>query len=193
MKKWSGLCSVVGIVLVLLSLGLLAGSLLHARYAQKQNVEVVAQLHGLMPEKTVGVAGDYADPEMPVLQLNGRDYVCLLEVPGLGVVLPVENRWEANALRTRPCRFWGSIYDGSCILGGSGRKGQFDFCARLDVGDRILLTDMAGGEFSCSVEKIERSQSADFDRLWNAYYPLTLFARQEYSSEYIIVRCGWDT
>lgn len=193
MKRLPVLCYIAGIALVLLSLGLLAGSLLHAQYAKKQNAAVIAQLRGRMPEKTVGVAGNYSNPEMPVLQLDGTDYVCLLEVPGLDVALPVGNRWETNALQNHPCRFWGSIYDGSCILGGSGQSGQFDFCAQLDIGDIILLTDMGGAVFSCSVQKIERAKSADFERLLDADYPLTLFVRQEYSSAYIIVRCGWRT
>ena len=191
MKRLPGLCYFAGILLILLSLGLLAGSLLRTQYAQKQNAAVTAQLRARMPDRAVGVAGDYSDREMPILQLDGTDFVCLLEVPGLGVVLPVGNRWESDALQDHPCRFWGSIYDGSCILGGSGRQGQFDFCARLDLGDTILLTDMGGVEFSCSVRKIERSKTADFERLWDADYPLTLFVRQEYSSEYIIVRCEW--
>lgn len=94
-------------------------------------------------------------------------------------------------ISSRPGRFWGSIYDGTCILGGSNQEGQFAFCSRLDVGDDIVITDMQGVEFRCCVERIDRSQSADFEQLYHADYPLTLFVREKYESRYIVVRCDW--
>ncbi|MBE6976019.1 MAG: sortase [Ruminococcaceae bacterium] len=190
MKKVSLIIRILGVALILVSLGILLFNLIHTEQMGKKNAAVVTQLQGLMPPARQGNPQDYDQQEMPALELDGVDYVCLLEVPSQGVTLPVQSQWDTNALKSRPCKFWGSIYNGNCILGGSGS--QFDFCAKLDLGDSILLTDMEGTVFTCYVQRIDRSSTANFDRLSQGDFPLTLFVRQEYASEYIIVRCGWN-
>ena len=190
MKKVSLIVRVLGIALIVVSLGVLLFTMIHTEQAKQKNAAVVAQLQSLMPPERQGNPQDYYQQEMPVLQLDGVDYVCLLKVPSQSVALPVQSQWDTSALKSRPCKFWGSIYNGNCILGGNGS--QFDFCAKLDLGDSILLTDMEGTVFTCYVQRIDRSATAEFDRLSQGEYPLTLFVRQEYASEYIIVRCGWS-
>lgn len=190
MKKVSLTVRILGIALILVSVGILLVNLIHREQAKQKNAAAVAQLRSLMPPEQQGNPQDYYQQEMPVLQLDGVDYVCLLEIPSQGIVLPVQNEWNTTALKSRPCKFWGSIYNENCIIGGSGN--QFDFCARLDLGDSVSLTDMEGTVFTCYVQRIDRSSGAGFDRLSQGDYPLTLFVRQEYASEYIIVRCGWN-
>ena len=192
MKRMPLILGIAGITLIVLSMGLLLWSQWKIDQAQKQNAAVVANMRDMLPDGTPGNPAEYVPGEMPVLQLGGVDYVCMLEIPGLGIALPVQNQWEAEVLRQRPCRFWGSVYDGTCILGGSGQRGQFAFCAQLDLGNILYLTDMQGARFSFRVAHIQRAQDVRFEKLSHAEYPLTLFMRQEYSSEYIIVRCVLD-
>lgn len=191
MKKRFPLLQVLGFLLIALSLGILLAQRFLVTESIKKNAAIAQQIQALLPEPQYGTTADYSGSEMPVLQIEGADYVCLLEVPALSVHLPVQNQWQAGILNTQPSRFWGSIYDGTLILGGGNQVGQFDFCARLDIGDQIILTDMQGTEFYCSVAQIDRSSSADFGKLSDEAYPLTLFVREEYDSRYIVVRCQW--
>ena len=191
MKKAFLLVRILGVLLLSLGLGaLLVQQLLIHRSAQAR-AEISEQIQQLLPEGSMGTTADYSAAEMPVLQIGGTDYVCLLEVPSMGLCLPIQNQWKSGILTTQPGRFWGSIYDGSLILGGGNQAGQFDFCTMLDIGDPLLLTDMQGTQFRCSVENIQRSSAADFETLSDGAYPLTLFVQEKYDGRYIIVRCDW--
>ena len=189
MKNKFRVIRILGIVLIVLSLAALLGENLYVKMAAEKNAAIAEKIESLLPKRTGGTAEDYSSWEMPSLQVDGTDYVCLLEVPSRGVLLPVKNEWQKNNLST-PCRFYGSIYDGTLILGGSGKEGQFDFCAELELGDKITVTDMQGTEFYCRAERIDRSKTAEFEVLESGDYPLTLFVRDRYDG-YIIVRCAW--
>jgi len=191
MKKKHRLLPVLGIGGCLLILAALLASHLLTQWANRTNVSVVAQLERSLPEKSSGSPEDYSDATMPIRQIGGEDYVCLLEVPSMGITLPVSERWRFDTLLVHPARFWGSVYDGSCILGGSSRKGQFDFCARLEMDDEIRITDMQGACFTFRIARIDRSKSVAFDVLADEKYPLTLFVRDQYDFGYILVRCDW--
>ena len=191
MRGKAGFLQIIGIVLIIASAGLLCFQEYMVKQAQEANLEVAEQIVELLPEKRIGTPADYSEPEMPVLQIDGVDYVCLLEVPAFGITLPIQNQWGNSPLNRQPSRFWGSIYGGTCILGGSNYEGQFDFCTQVDVGDTILVTDMQGTQFSFRVSRIDRVNTTDFDQLYDETHPLVLFARDRYDDRYIVVRCAW--
>ena len=178
----------LGVFLIFLSLALLIGSEVSAKINCGKVEALAERLEAMLPATRQGDPVDYSDPNMPVLHLEGRDYVALLQVPAYGVSLPVASDWSTN-LTAGPCRFWGSAYDSSLILGGSHRAGQLDFCGRLDIGDKITITDMAGARFTYETVKIERSPNADAEKLLAGQWDLTLFVRDSASTNYILVRC----
>lgn len=175
----------VGVALILLSAVLMLSPVLQGRQAE----HIAQQLEQRLPQRITGYEGIYADPDMPVLGLEGTDYVGLLDLPGYGVKLPVAAQWDSGKLTASPCRFWGSAYDGTLVIGGSADKGQFEFCSRVDLGDRIRFTDMTGTEFDYQVAWIDRSSDAQSDWLMKEEYDLTLFTREPYDLHYIAVRC----
>lgn len=183
---WKILC-VVAVVLCLISASY---TQIFVPYAQKEAASVVSKINQVLPEKNAGIEGEYTDPEMPAMEYDGTDYVCLIEVPAWGVILPVQNAWEPMKLICHPCRYQGSCYDGTLIVSGSNQAGQFAFCEKVDLGDAVIVTDMLGSQFTYQVQSIERSSSIEADRLYDASYGLTLFVRERFSNKYIIVRCG---
>lgn len=44
------------------------------------------------------------DPEMPVVMLDGYEYVGYVEIPALELKLPVMSDWDYNRLTLAPCR-----------------------------------------------------------------------------------------
>ena len=93
-------------------------------------------------------------------------------------------------LCTYPCRFHGSVYDGTLVIGGYDQVGQFDFFDRINPGAHIYVTDMTGTEFEYHVVRIDRAKEINAEKLMNQNAGLTLFVRNRYSMEYLIVRCG---
>lgn len=189
MKKTFPILQVLGFLLILGSLGLLLFSRFQSQQGQLHAQEMVRQIRAVLPDSGAGLPGSYSDPRMPVLQVEGQDVACLLEVPAYGLTLPVAASWDSKLTASIPCRFYGSVYDGTMIIGGSDQPGQFDFFTRLDPGDRFRVTDMLGAEFSYTVQRIDRSKTADYEKLSQGDFPLTLFVRSTYSMEYILVRC----
>ena len=151
--------------------------------------EVVVEMNKLLPDRTPGVPGAYSDSVMPVLEINGADYVALLEIPAQGVVLPVSDQWNSMGLSNSPARFSGSAYDKSLVIGGVDHPRQFGFCDEIEHDAVLNITDMTGAQFSYIVSRIDRSKHAQTQWLQNEEYDLTLFCRSAYSMEYIAVRC----
>ena len=92
-------------------------------------------------------------------------------------------------MASHPCRFWGSVYDSSLVIGGADQQGQFDFCDQIDIGNAVIITDMTGAAFSYTVACVERAARADADWLLSEDYDLTIFAKDAFSLEYLAVRC----
>lgn len=179
----------LGVLLIAASACLLAVSHFHSRAAKQKAAETFRTLEELIPPRTPGIPGLYAESEMAVLEVEGQDYLALLEIPSRGVRLPVGSRWSRTALFSHPCRFQGSVHDSSLVIGGAAQDGQFDFCEQLAIGDLVIVTDMTGAEFRYRVSHIGRNAQADPAWLCQEEYDLTLFARTELSLEYIAVRC----
>lgn len=186
----------LGIVLLVGAMGLVLFSQVQGDLASRRAQSLVTEIEALLPEKTKGIPEDRADRSMPVLQVEGMDFSGILEVPAFGVALPIYSQWDTGKLSSFPCRYFGNVYDGSLIVGGSDRKGQFDFCGRIDIGNAVVVTDMTGAQYIYTVHTVERSKKADADTLVAEGNSLTLFMKDAYAMEYIIVRCamaGWDS
>ena len=186
MRKGARFLQVLGVLLILASLGLLAWLKVSDVRAQQDTAAVTERMTQLLEVRSSGIL---SEGPMPTLELNGRDYAALLEVPGMNVTLPVCDDWESRNEVANPCRYWGSVYEGNLILGG-GRMAQLAFCAQLDLDDRIVITDLQGREFVYEVKSILRRDDITFDKLREGEYPLTIFTHDGSSNRSIVVHCG---
>lgn len=189
MKRKKSLLFILGIGMILASLCfvLILGIRMHLG-AQKSQ-KIVSQMTALLPEGTQNVPGIYPNSGMPVLALDGVDYVAMLAVPAFGVTLPVSDKWDSKNLYSAPSRFSGSAYDNTLVIGGADSPQQFFFCDEIDNGSVITVTDMTGAQFAYTVSRVDRAKHAETQWLVSADFDLTLFCRDAYSLEYIAIRC----
>ena len=190
MKKIGKGLLLAGFLLILGSAVLLICSRIHAQRAAASAAELTARLEAVLPPRTTGVTEAYTTMEMPAFSIGQQDFIGLVEIPAFQSALPLGSGWDRSQVSSFPCRFWGTVYDSSLIIGGSDQMGQFDFLDQIQLGDAVLVTDMTGAEFTYRTEKIFRSNSADAEILLDEESALTLFARDSRSFEYIIVRCA---
>ena len=184
MHKWL-LC--IGLSLVVAGLGLLVGSQVAGHLWQNRAQRLVSQIEAVMPQRTAGSEENYRVMDMPALCLEGQDLIGLVEIPAYGVKLPIGNRWQAGKVGRYPSRLEGTVYDGSLIVGGSGR--QLACLAQVGHGDAVIVTDLHGAEFRYTVSRIRRTNDADIHSLRSDQVRLVLFMRDVYSMEYVIVEC----
>lgn len=182
---------VLGLCLVLAGVLSLAGLQLRLRAGAQESQKILEKLDAILPERTVGVPEAFLTPAMPVLEIDGVDCVAILDVPGFGVTLPVTAQWDTWKLTRSPARFYGSIYDGSLIIGGFDDPRQFGFCGQIQHGATITLTDTTGQEFTYQVARVDRAKSAEAQWLTDPTWDLTLFCHDLHAMEYIAVRCAF--
>ena len=180
---------IAGLCLIVISLGLVLFFQIRMQSGWKSAQEAVNRLSQLLPEKTLGVPGSYSDPLMPALQIEGVDYAAILKIPALDMTLPVADQWDSSRLDRSPARFFGSAYDNTLVIGGTDNAMQFGFCDTIDQGVTITVTDMTGAEFTYTVARVDRSESAETPWLCQENWDLTLFCREQYAMTYIAIRC----
>lgn len=188
-KRLSTLIIVLGACLVLLSLFWVVATQVRMHQGVLHSGQTAAKLAARLPERTAGTPGLYPGGNMPVLELDGRDYVALVELPAFGITLPVADVWDSGALSSCPARFCGSAYETPLVIGGIDHPGQFGFCDTVTHGAAVLVTDMTGARFSYTVTDVHRAKAAEAQWLADSKYDLTLFCYDALSMEYLAVRC----
>lgn len=180
--------------LVIIGLGLLAGAILllvvwqwNIHASASKSAEYVSAIRELIPEPQGAVPEERRDNAMATLSIEGIDFAGILELPRFNSVLPICADWENPS--KYPCRFGGSVYDRTIQIGGTSQKGQYDFYRDISVGDRVFFTDVEGNRFSYSVTAIRYEKNADRSTLQRENAALTLFIKNVYAFEYVVVYC----
>ena len=98
MKRRSALPFILGIVLILCGLCAAVVFGLRTYRGAEQSRLIAAELDEILPERTAGSLGMQANGDMPTLEIAGKDYAAVLEIPAFGIALPVANEWDGKKL-----------------------------------------------------------------------------------------------
>lgn len=134
------------------------------------------------------------DPEMdmPVIQIDGRDYIGYLEIPALELDLPVMSEWSYPNLKISPCRFAGSVYLNNMVLCAHNYERHFGGLKNLTVGDAVRFTDAEGYVFDFSVAVLEQLEPYQGKEMASSEWDLTLFTCTLDGKHRVTVRCVRD-
>ena len=187
-KQINQLCILVGICLLVAAALVLISWQWGVYKSQQEAVKYVQTIHTLIPEPQGAALEERRDNTMSVLSIKGTNFVGILEMPKFGSSLPVCADW--GAVSKYPCRLSGSVYDRTIQIGITSQKGQYDFYREISVGDFIFFTDMEGNCFSYEIADIRYEKHADQTALQREDAALTLFIKNIYSFEYIIIFCN---
>ena len=158
------------------------------RSSEQKMEQCIDTVRTLIPEIQSAAPEERMDNTMPVLSMYGTDYVGILEIPRYDSDLLVCADW--GGLTKHPCRLGGSIYDGTMQIGGTSQKGQYDFFREISAGDAVYFTDMEGNRYTYAVTDIHYEKHADQAALHQEEAALTLFIKNVYGFEYIVVYCN---
>ena len=193
MKKEKGviiqrICIIVGAGLLVGAIATLALWRWGISNSAKQAESYVKTLQTLIPEPQDAVLEERRDNTMSVLSVDGKDFVGIIEMPHYASALPVAAEWGKSS--EYPCRLSGSVYNGTMQIGATTQKGQYEFYRQLSIGDTVVYTDMEGNRYTYEVTSLRYENHADPSALQREEATLTLFIKNIYSFEYLIVFCN---
>ena len=187
-KSWGRrLCVFAGVGLLVIAAAVLMAWQWGIHDAQQQAATYVGTLRTLIPTPQSAVPEQRRDNAMPVLSIEGIDFIGILEMPRYGSALPVCRDW--GEISKYPCCLSGSVYDRTIQIGGTSQKGQYDFYREISAGDTVFFTDMEGNRYTYKVTNIRYEKHADQTALQREESALTLFIKNVYAFEYMIVFC----
>ena len=128
--------------------------------------------------------------EMPVIQIDGNDYVGYLDIPALELSLPVMVSWSYPNLKLAPCRYDGSVYQNNMIVAAHNYQRHFGGLKNLMAGDLVQFTDGEGNRFSYQVIALEQLAPSQTAEMREGDWDLTLFTCTLGGQQRVTVRCA---
>lgn len=127
--------------------------------------------------------------EMPVCEIDGRYYIGVLEIPALGLKLPVLSEWNDPDMKLAPCRYSGSVYLDDMVIVAHNYDHHFGRLKTLSAGDTVSFTDMDGNRFSYRLVETEMLRPSQVEEMIDGdSWDLTLFTCTVDSQYRIAVR-----
>ncbi len=127
--------------------------------------------------------------DMPVKEIDGQEYIGKLEIPVLGIELPIISEWSYPRLKIAPCRYTGSAYLDNLTIAAHNYASHFGNIKKLSPGDEVIFTDLDGNIFHYVVASVEILQPTAIEEMTDSEYALTLFTCTIGGKSRVTVRC----
>lgn len=204
-KHLGGIMILVGVLLVLASVGLVSYNTYDSARAGMESDRVLDELedliqHNPIPVPThiqyIDVDADgnesvrdelvYVSPDdetqtvgqtIPTVQVDEWKYIGVLQIPSLRLTLPVLHKWDYSRLRIAPCRYYGSVYKHNLVIAGHNYSVHFSPVRSIRLGADVYFTDVYGTRYHYRVSKTETVQPDQVAYMvtTNGEWELTLF------------------
>jgi sortase A len=109
------------------------------------------------------------------VSVNGKQYIGVLELPTLGLKLPVNKTLNTGNLKLTPCRYQGSAAGKDLIISAHNYATHFGTLHKLKVGDKVYFTDANNVRYTYKVTKLEELDATDVDKMTQGDWDMTLF------------------
>ena len=189
MPKKAGIIFVtIGVVLILSALLLFLYNGLENRRAGQQAESLMDDIQSAMTEKIdiitkqtefeieIMEPEEILSDEMPVVMIDGYDYIGFLSIPELELELPVMAEWDYDRLKIAPCRHFGSSRTDDLVIAAHNYQSHFGSLSKLKSGAEIIFTDMDGIENRYTLVRDPETFAPDsVDAVQNSGYDLVLY------------------
>ncbi len=207
MHKGYKVCIALGLLMIMAALFLIGHNLVNGWMASKSVggifEELFQEISAQRPEQMPSLDGKEISPsdieipdyilnpnmDMPVCEIDGQEYIGTLQIPSLGLALPVINEWSYSRLQVAPCRYAGSVYLDNMVIAAHNYEAHFGNLKRLNLGDEILFTDMDGNVFEYEVVAVEILKPTAIEEMLDGEYALSLFTCTIGGQYRVTVRC----
>lgn len=127
---------------------------------------------------------------MPVVEIDGRDYIGRLQIDAIGLDLPILVDWDEEGAKVAPCRFSGSAYDDTMVICGHNMRAHFSPIKNLERGTEIRFIDVNGNVFTYELTDTILLQPEQVeDMVLGDDWDLTLFTCNYGGNARVTLRC----
>ncbi len=179
-KKIGTLIIVVGLMCLAAALVFFFHNQSESNKASESADAVLTVLTAQIEEEKLDVSDENNSDEelndtMPTFNIDGYDYIGYLEIPKIGIKLPVMSDWDYDRLKIAPCRNFGSVNNNDLVIAGHNYTVHFGKLDNLTEGDAVVFTDVNGKVYSYAVQKLDTVSAEDVDAVQNSGYDLVLY------------------
>lgn len=194
----------VGIILMTFGAMLVAAALSLAVYniytdkqAEKNSSTVLVKLEEEITQRSdENISSDFIDNsqnqdevgDMETISINGKNYIGIIDIPTIGIKLPVLSEWNYDNLDIAPCRYSGSI-DKGLILAAHNFTGHFGKLKNLILDDEVYFIDANGKIHNYYVDYIDTIDGNQADKMLAGDWDLTMFTCTFDGTERVTIRC----
>ena len=202
MPKKAGIIFVtLGVVLILSALLLFLYNEFEDRRAGQQAELLMDEIHSAITEETdpttkptefeieITESQETLPAEMPVVMIDGYEYIGYLSIPDLELELPVMAEWDYNRLKIAPCRHFGSSRTDDLVIAAHNYKRHFGPLSKLDIGAEITFTDMEGIENRYALQELSTLAPDAVDAVQNSGYDLVLYTCTSGGATRVVAFC----
>ncbi|MCR5402418.1 MAG: sortase [Butyrivibrio sp.] len=187
MKKFSGYIYIaIGIAMIVVAAVLIKNNFDESASAGEASDTVLQGVIDQMPD-TVLPAKDSGP--MPIVDVDGRSFVGTVQIPSLGLILPIQDEWSSDNAKISICRYKGSVYDNDLIVCGHNYVEHFGNLPKLETGSEVIVTDMNGKSFFFEVTNMETLGAYDVAEMEAGEWDFTMFTCTIGGSNRVTVRC----
>ena len=202
MKKAGSFFITLGLLLMAAAFGLVLHNRMEANEAGRKAEIVLAELSDVMRERQESVIpaedlsaiaeADKAVPVMPTETIDGNRYIGVLEIPALGISLPVGENWSDELLQLSPCRYSGSYYTDDLVICGHNYESHFSPIKYIEPEELVYFVTVEGTRYAYSVVQRETVWPLEIDKMLgkeDVPWDLTLFTCNNGGESRCTVRC----
>jgi len=176
-----------GVIMISAVVAYFAITAVRASGAKKDSEQILHRINSMIPDPRPGIIEEGRDNFMPVLSIDGTDYIGIIAVPAYKTELPVASVWNEKNSKRLVTRYCGTLQENNLVLGADNAYGLFDFSKEITKDDKVFFTDTEGIIYTYIVEDVIRTTKLSSEKL--AYDGLTIFVRSKASKDVIIVYC----
>lgn len=166
----------------------------------RENMQIVQQMAELQEskkttanistEEVVDVYSKEAEQEDTIgLPNDGREYFAILELPQLGIKLPVLSEYSEAGMKTTPCVYYGSIETNNLVIVGHNYESQLAALNDFDENLQVILTCKDGTVFTYESFMVESLDADQVDEMLTGDWDFTVFTCNYAGDKRIAYRC----
>ena len=124
------------------------------------------------------------------VMLSGYDFIGYLELPTLGLRLPVMSSWDYDRLKISPCRQFGAVETDDLVIAAHNYRTHFARLGEMKAGDSVRFTELDGTVNQYTVSAVGTVLPEDVEAVQNSGYALVLYTCTKGKEARVTVYCS---